>query len=34
LVDQAGLNKQLDTLRAGAVERLAVENARANKQNP
>lgn len=34
LVDPAGLNKQLDALRARAVERLAVENAQANKQTP
>ena len=34
LVDPDGLNKQLDTLRAGAVERLAVEQARTSKQTP
>ncbi|MET7016170.1 CAR family subclass B3 metallo-beta-lactamase [Uliginosibacterium flavum] len=32
LVDPDGLNKQLDGLRAGATERLAIEQARSNKQ--
>lgn len=32
LVDPQGLTKQLDELRAGAAERLAVEQARTNKQ--
>ena len=34
LVDPAGLNQQLDALRAGAVERLAVEKATANRPAP
>jgi metallo-beta-lactamase class B len=34
LVDPAGLSKQLEALRSGAVERLAVEKARANKAAP
>jgi metallo-beta-lactamase class B len=34
LLDPKGLNKQLDELRAGAIERLAVEQARASKQTP
>ncbi|HEH9433086.1 TPA: CAR family subclass B3 metallo-beta-lactamase [Aeromonas sobria] len=34
LVDSTGLNKQLNTLRTGAVERLAVEQERASKQTP
>lgn len=34
LVDPDGLNKQLDTLRAGAIERLAVEQERARKITP
>ena len=34
LVDPNGLNKQLDELRAGAAERLAIEQARTDKQTP
>ncbi len=34
LVDPAGLNKQLDALRSGALERLAVEQARTDKTTP
>lgn len=34
LLDPEGLNKQLDALRAGAVERLALEKSRINRQTP